>query len=159
MLQSLLEDRFKLKAHRETRDLPEYELAIAKGEPKLTPSHSDEPMAVTVEEKRFTQSAGTCGISRWLEGSRLICHAAPMEKIAAALIGPLQAPVVDRTGLTGTYDTNVLFIPDNRKLDADTESGPSLAAALPEELGLKLEKGKGPVEVLVIDHLEKPSPN
>jgi uncharacterized protein (TIGR03435 family) len=159
MFQSLLEDRFKLKVHRETRDIPEYELAVAKGKPKLTPSRSDEPMAVTIEEKRFTQSAGTCGISSWREGLHLICHAAPIEKIVAALSGSLQAPVVDRTGLTGTYDLNVLFIPEDRRLNADTESGPSLDAALQAELGLKLEKGKGPVEVLVIDHMEKPSPN
>ena len=159
MFQSLMEDRFKLKAHRETRDMPEYELAIAKDKSKLVPSHGDEPMTVTIEEKRITQPPGTCTTSMWREGSHLICHAAPMEKIIAQVSGSTQTPVVDRTGLTGTYDLNVLYVPDDRRLNAETESGPSLAAALQEELGLKLEKGKGPVEVLVIDHLEKPSPN
>jgi uncharacterized protein (TIGR03435 family) len=71
----------------------------------------------------------------------------------------LTAPVVDRTGLTGTYDVNVRYIPDSRKLDPDVPPGPTFEQALQEELGLKLEKGKGKVEVLVIDHLEKPSEN
>jgi uncharacterized protein (TIGR03435 family) len=158
MFQSLLEDRFKLKVHRETRDIPEYELVIAKGKPRLTPS-SDKPMKVTIEGRTFTQGPGTCGASLWREGSHIVCHAATMEKIAAEVGGLLHAPLVDRTGLTGTYDLNVRYVPDDRKLDADLEPGPTLAQALQEELGLRLERGKGPVEVIVIDHMEKASEN
>jgi uncharacterized protein (TIGR03435 family) len=158
MFQSLLADRFQLRLHRETRELPEYELTPGKGQPRMTPS-SEAPMTVTIEDRRFTQRPGTCGISLWLEGSHLVCHAAPLEKIVAQVIGQLGAPVVDRTGLTGAYDLNVHFIPDRQKLDADAPPGPSLGDALQEELGLKLVKGKGPVEVLVIDHMEKPSEN
>jgi uncharacterized protein (TIGR03435 family) len=158
MFQSLLEERFKLKVHRETRDIPEYELVIAKGKPRLTPS-SDTPMKVTIEERTFTQSPGTCGTSMWHEGFHIVCHGATMERIVAAISGDLSAPVADRTGLTGTYDLNVRYIPEERKLDAEAEPGPSLTDAVQAELGLKLEKGKGPVEVIVIDHIEKPSEN
>ena len=158
MFQSLLEERFKLKVHRETRELPEYELAIGKGKPRITPSGGG-PMTVTIEGKHWTPGAGTCSTTSWRDGARIVCHAANMAKIAEELSGLLGAPVADRTGLTGTYDLNVRYVPDNRTLDADMEPGPSLVDAVQQELGLKLEKGKGPVDVIVIDHIEKPSPN
>ena len=71
----------------------------------------------------------------------------------------LKAPVVDRTGLAKRYDLHVRFVPDERKLDANMEPGPSLTQALQEELGLTLQAGKTPVEVIVIDHIERPSEN
>jgi len=161
MFQSLLVDRFQLQVHRETKEIAEYQLIIAKGKPKLQPS-SESPMTVTIDGspgKPIIQPPGTCSISLWREGSHLVCHAATIDKIVSSLSGQLRAPVVDRTGLTGTYDLNTRYIPDDRRLDADAEPGPSLAQALEDELGLKLEKGKGPIEVIVIDHIEKPSEN
>lgn len=158
MFQSMLEDRFKLKVHRETRELPEYQLTIAKGKPKLAPP-KDGPMTVTIEGKTFTQREGTCGTSFWQEGARTTCHAASMSTIVNQFSGTLAAPVADQTGLTGTYDVNFLYIPDDRQLKADAPPGPTLLEAVQSELGLKLEKGKGPIEVLVIDHIEKPSEN
>jgi uncharacterized protein (TIGR03435 family) len=82
-----------------------------------------------------------------------------MEQLVSSLTGQLRVPIVDGTGLTGTYDAHLQFLPDERKLDADAPPVASLADALREELGLRLEKGKAPVEVLVIDHIEKPSEN
>lgn len=158
MFQSLLEDRFKLKVHRETRYVPKYELTVAKGKPKLRPSREG-PMTLTIEGTSFTQRAGTCGSSGWLEGRHTVCHAADMATIAGHFSGLLGTPVADQTGLTGAYDVSFLYIPDDRQLQPDAPPGPSLAEAIKEELGLKLEKGKGPVEVIVIDHLEKPSDN
>ena len=116
-------------------------------------------MTLTIEGKSFTQRAGTCGSSSWLEGSHTVCHAADMATIANHFSTLLGAPVADKTGLTGTYDVNFLYIPDDRQLKSDAPPGPSLAEAIQEELGLKLKKGKGPVEVFVIDHMEKPSEN
>jgi uncharacterized protein (TIGR03435 family) len=158
MFQSLLEDRFKLKVHREMRDIPEYILTIAKGKVKLG-APREGPMTVTIEGKSFPVRVGACSTTMWVEGAHLICHAAAMDKIVAELSGTLQSPVADHTGLTATYDLNVLYLPDNRQLDPDAPPSPPLPQAIQEELGLKLEKGKGPVEVLVIDHIEKPSPN
>ena len=159
MFQSLLEDRFKLKVHRETRELPEYELTVAKGNAKLKPASGDEPMKVEIEGRHLTWPKGNCASTAWLEGAHLICHAASIDQIVGVIRGEMGAPVVDRTGLTGLYDLNLLYLSDRQKPRDDGDAVPLLPAALQAELGLKLEKGKGPVEVLVIDHLEKPSGN
>ena len=158
MFQSLLEHRFKLEIHRETRDLPLYELTIAKGKSRLTPS-SDAQMSLTVEGKHWNQQQGTCGVSMWLEGAHLVCHAASMDKILPYIIAELHAPLVDRTGLTGTYDLNVRYVPDGATMRVDTEAGPSFLQAFPDDTGIKLEKGKGPVEVMTIDRMGRPSEN
>jgi uncharacterized protein (TIGR03435 family) len=79
-----------------------------------------------------------------------------MDKLTELLSNNLKAPVVDRTGLKGTYDVHFHFDP---RLSPDIEPGPSLAQAIHEELGLTLQKSSGPVEVIVIDHMEKPSEN
>jgi uncharacterized protein (TIGR03435 family) len=136
MFQSLLEDRFKLKVHRETRDIPEYQLTIAKGKPKLTPS-KEGSMTLTIERRSLTQPAGKCGTSLWLEGSHIVCHAADMATIASQFSGLLAAAVADQTSLTGTYDMNLLYVPDDRQLKPDAPPGPSLAEAIQGELGLK----------------------
>ena len=158
MVQSLLADRFDLKLHRETRELPEYVVTIAKGGPKLTPA-SEQPMEVRIEGRHFSLPKSTCMGSAWREGNHITCHAATIEQILAQTGGELKAPVADRTGLTGTYDVDVLYMPDFRRMQADTEPeaaiGPSLPEAFQEQLGLKVEKGKGPVEVIVVDHFEK----
>jgi len=160
MFQTLLADRFKLKVRRDRKEMRVYELRIAKGKPKLQPS-SEGPTKLTIEGKTFIQPPATCGISSWLEGLHLVCHAATMDKIVSSLSGQLRAPVVDRTGLTGIYDLNIRFVSDDRRPDADADTGtaPYLEQAVEEELGLKLETVKGALEVIVIDKLEKPSEN
>ena len=89
----------------------------------------------------------------------MICHAAGMETITSQLSGLLQSPVTNHTALSGKYDLDLLYLPDNRKLEADAPPVPLLVDAVQESLGLKLEKVNGSVDVLVIDHLEKPSAN
>ena len=163
MAQALLASRFQLKLHRETRELPVYDVTIAKGGPKLRAS-TDQPFEVTIEGKHLKPAVGTCTGTGWTEGNHLTCHAATLDQVLSAAGGELAAPVTNHTGLTGTYDMDVVFMPANRKAKADHDSaeaiGPSLAQALQEQLGLKMEKGKGPVVVLVIDHFEKvPSEN
>ena len=159
MFQSLLEDRFKVKLHRETRELPNFELVLDKGKLKLRPSSSEEPMKVTIEEKAFTQKAGVCSNTLWREGAHLVCHAATIATIADSVHSQMRGPVVDRTALTGAYNLNMLYLPEARRLDSTAEPVPSFEQALQDELGLKLQRGKGSVEVLVIDHMEKPSNN
>jgi len=158
MFQSMLEDRFKLKVHHETRSVPAYDLVIAKSKSKLTPARTAD-ITVTIEGKTFTTRPGNCGTTMWDEGAHLICHAAALDALVSSLSSALQAPVIDRTGLTGTYDLNVLYLPEGRKLDLNAPPSPTLPEALQEELGLKLEKTKRDVDVLVIDHIEKPSEN
>jgi len=162
MMQSLLEDRFKLKVHREMREIPEFELVIAKGKPKLTPSEGKEPLNVTIENRTLHIPAGRCSTSLWRDGAHTVCHSASFEEITRSVSSSKRAPVVDKTGITGTYDIHFHFVPQEAKAgvyDTPEEPGPRIEQSIQEELGLKLDKTKGPVEVLVIDHLEKPAGN
>ena len=139
MLQSLLEDRFKLAFHRETREQQIYELVSAKGGAKLTLAKAD-------ESPGFEMLPG-----------RIHSMAVPLEYLAGSLSYAMGRTVIDKTGLTGKYSYTVAYTPDDAP-PADT-NGPSLFTALQEQLGLKLEPSKGPVEMLVIDHAEKPDAN
>jgi uncharacterized protein (TIGR03435 family) len=139
MFQSLLEDRFKLALHRETREEPIYELVPAKGGVKLTLAKAD-------ESPGFEMPPG-----------RIHSMAVPLEYLAGNLPYVVGRTVIDKTGLTGKYSYTVTYTPDDAP-PADT-NGPSLFTALQEQLGLKLESSKGPVEMLVIDHVEKPDAN
>ena len=161
MFQSLLADRFKLRTHRETRDLPEYEVVMAKDKAKLTPASAEERMKVDFEGRRFTWPKGDCGVTLWTEGSRLICHAATIDKIVASIGNEKRGPIVDHTGLSGTYDVNLLFTSEHSKprTDDGPPAAPLLEEALRSELGLKVQRTKGPVEVVVIDRAEKPTVN
>jgi uncharacterized protein (TIGR03435 family) len=160
MVQSLLADRFKFKVRRETKVIPQYEVVVHKDKAKLQRAPAGErPMELTVEGRRLSQPPGTCGISLWHEGARWTCRAVGIDKIVSTVGSELKSPVVDRTGLTGIYDVNVLYIPENRRSDPNAPAGLSFEQALQQELGLRYQKGSGQVEVLVIEHLEKPSEN
>jgi uncharacterized protein (TIGR03435 family) len=153
MFQSLLEDRFRLKVHYETRDLPTYSLVIARNGSKLKAA---DPESKIGTEGRFI-GGGRGGIAGFNDGLHLMGKGVTMQQLANALGGFLRAPVKDGTGLTGTFDYNVAFARDDNS--TELSSLPSLTTAIQQELGLKLEAGRGPVEVLVIDHVEKPSAN
>ena len=140
MMQSMLADRFKLEFHRETRILREYALVIARGGPRLgKPSEGD--------HKGVATSQNTNQITGW---------GMPISKLVEMLIGAVGAPVIDRTGLSGRYDFDLKFASFEAPGD---DTLPSIFAVLQEQLGLKLEAIKGPVEVLVIDRAEKPTEN
>jgi uncharacterized protein (TIGR03435 family) len=157
MFQSLLEDRFKLKFHHETREMEVYKLVVAKNGSKLNPA-TKEDYKTTIEGRSITARKGTVGISLWKEGAHLIGNNVTMAQLAYSLIGQLDGPVVDATGIEGTFDFDVLFAPANWPPDSEFNP-PFLPAALKTNLGLSIEKGKAQVDVLVIDHLEKPAPN
>jgi uncharacterized protein (TIGR03435 family) len=136
LLTALLADRFKLVAHHETKEMRTYELVAAKSGSKLHES--------TGPRTFFTARPAL------ISGTRV-----SMRELAAAISGLLDRPAVDHTGLLGVYDVKVDWTPDT----ASGDIGVSLFTALTEQLGLKLEPTKGPVEVLVIDHVEKPTPD
>ena len=147
MFQTLLEDRFKLKVHREIRELPTYDLVIAKNGPTLKTSSPDRK--VVAENRRVDAEPGV---------SHLVGRGTSMEQLVSALSGRLDTPVRNLTGLTGgAFDYNVPYARDGN-LSVAT-SAPNLTTAIEEELGLKLKRSKGPVEVLVVDHVERPSQN
>jgi uncharacterized protein (TIGR03435 family) len=162
MLQSLLAERFKLALHRETRETSGYKLVVAKSGPRLKEARADE------ERKGLWQ----------LGGGPLTGQAASMQRLAQALAGRLGRPVSDGTGLTGAYDFTLTWTPDESEqgrlqspfatlppeiaaqLSRNRDpNGPSLFTAIREQLGLRLEPQKEPVQVMVIDHAEQPLPN
>jgi uncharacterized protein (TIGR03435 family) len=138
MVQALLADRFRLTLHQETRTLPAYDLVVAKGGSKLQPSQSN---------------GKSIGIGRTYfngQGLTMTLIADELSKIAGRI-------VVDKTNLTDRYDLKLQWAPDDAP--ATDNSAPSLFTAIQEQLGLKLEPAKEPVPVLVIDHIEPPTPN
>ncbi len=160
-LQTLLRDRFHLAVHRETKELPVYELTGAKGGPKLqTPNcvHR-EPGDLTIAPGKY------CGlIGGSMTSGRLQASGATMAFLADSLSGVLTRTVIDKSGIAGEFDFQLTFTsyrPAVRPADgaAAADPGPDIFTALQEQLGLKLESAKGPVEVLVIDRVEKPSEN
>ena len=147
MLQAFLVDRFKLVFHREARTRPIYALVVAPGglKVKSTDPKDDKPRA-----------PGSLGCPANDRGCHIIAMgSAPMPRIADALASNVGRPVVDRTGLSGTYYFDVKYAGDN----APDSPLPSLVGALKEQFGLELKADTGPVDVLVIDRAEKPTPN
>jgi len=159
MLQGLLAERFKLALHHETKEMPTLELAVAKNGPKLKASPVDpntpEP---GMQPPSRAASPPPGALSR---GVTLRNPAETMEQLAANLSGFFGRPVTDGTGLKGRYDILVTCqaidpgAPEALDTPQVSESGPTLAEALQEQLGLKLSPKKGPVDVLVVDHIEK----
>jgi uncharacterized protein (TIGR03435 family) len=167
MLQTLLEDRFKLKIHHETREVPAYALTVAKGGLKLHPFQ--EGSCVPRDFARFFEHfppqpfpelpAGQkyCG-GGTTEQSGIV----KLEAIGMSIDGfilyslpPFDRPVVNKTGVAGLFDFHLEFAPD----EPTEVAGPSLFTALERQLGLKLEPAKAPGDFLVVDHVERPSSN
>ncbi len=147
MIQGLLTDRLQLKVRRELKDLPEYTLVVDRKGTKLRESGAEQ---FSMNVRRGTGRV-EIAVSR---GS--------MAQFAATLSAQVSRPVQDATGLKGVYDFKLEFAPES--LDASASSGssefPSVFTAVQEQLGLRLlEQKRGPVEVLIIDHVERPSEN
>jgi uncharacterized protein (TIGR03435 family) len=146
MLQTLLADRFQVKVHREKKESPVYALVVGKSGHKLKQSAGE----------GFSYTVG--GRARTLE---MTFSKATMEQLALQLSssGGMGRVVLDKTALTGTYDFKLNWIPgDDTALTPDSDAA-SIFTAIQEQLGLRLEPQKAPVEILVIDHAEKPSAN
>jgi uncharacterized protein (TIGR03435 family) len=173
MLRSLLEDRFKLAAHRETRAMPIFELVVAKpGQlgPGLRKTDLDCD-ALFASGRPPVPAAprqpGEPPPCRLIGGpARTIAAGVTMQQLAANLSNHLGRFVVDRTGLTDRYDFNLAWTPDRLPpgppppgIPPIDPNGPPLVTALQEQLGLRVEPARGPVEVLVIDSVERPTPN
>jgi uncharacterized protein (TIGR03435 family) len=161
MILQILADRFKLTYHRETRMLPEYSLVIAKGGSKLQ------------EFKPGDDASGQLKHAGQMKMSNGVISASgvPLEPLARLLSDRVGRPVVDKTGLTGNYDFTLQWADDHHDgpahgPDAAAPSselseiaGPSIFTAVEEQLGLKLQSEKGPVQVLILDHIEAPTQN
>jgi uncharacterized protein (TIGR03435 family) len=147
MLQTLLADRFGLQVHREMKEMQVYALVVGKGGPRLKESAPD---------ANIVGNHGVHGRNQTITASKY-----SMEMLADDLVGfyAVDRPVVDETELTGAYDFKFEATPEFR-INADAEFGDiSVFTAVQEQLGLKLESQKAPIEILVVDRLNKPTPN
>ena len=152
MFQSLLADRFKLVLHHDTKELPVYALVIGKNGIKFKESTGD------AQQRRIMMGRG-----------RINGEAMSMDMLVNQLGNQLGRTVIDKTGLKGPYQINLEWTPEQAQSiggpdgggegRASSDTGPTIFTALQEQLGLKLESQKGPVDILVIDKIEKPSEN
>jgi uncharacterized protein (TIGR03435 family) len=166
MLRHLLAERFRVSLHHETRDLPVYELTVGTRGPKgLRASVEDpSPLPVTPEPSQSAKN----GLPQLAPGrpsipitsqegvAHLTVRTQTFAAFAKFLTNQLRVPVVDKTGLTGAYDFILDFTPEVQGASVPSQdNGPSIYAALEEQLGLRLEQKKAPVDVLVVDHADK----
>lgn len=161
MLQALLADRFKLKTHWETREVPTYNLVVLKSGPKLPVSKGEPPSPEQIKKwggrpipPLYQQGDSEVGFD-------FIANGCSMNDITDMLSVQFGHPVADKTGLSGKYDF-ILRYHGTQLSDRDADDMdplPTLDVAIRDQLGLKLEPAKGAVQILVIDHIEKPSEN
>ena len=184
MLQTLLEERFKVKVHKEARDSSVYILTVAKGGPKLQPTKegSCTPMDLNNIQPPARPKPGEpmpryCGmggergsVGLWVAD----WYGVSMAELAGRMLTSyVDRPVVDQTGLAERFDVHIEFVPErtsgpvilNGVVTPDLPApsvdptGPSIFSALEKQLGLKLSPGKAPLDVIIVDHAEKPSAN
>lgn len=166
MVKGLLSERFQLAVHRESREVPVYELIPAKSGARLQ----------LAKDNGSPRGSGRVGflVPGWIQGTNVA-----MPGFVQALSELVDRPIVDKTGFTGAFDFKLTFTPDSvsaappdgacppgfarireqRRLKPEIESCPSIFTAVQEQLGLKLDAKKDAVEVLVVDHVERPSAN
>ncbi|HTZ74915.1 MAG TPA: TIGR03435 family protein [Candidatus Aquilonibacter sp.] len=175
MLQALLEDRFGLRIHREAREVAVYELTVAKGGPKLKPfkkgscvpmdflSLSKQEIAALSPDVNYCRNQGT-----FQDGIITVdSHAMSLDDFCQrTLRDAVDRPIVNKTEISGLFDFHLEYVPDGnsplfRHSDSDpiAVAGPSIFTALQEQLGLKLQSARAAGELLVIDRVNKPSPN
>jgi uncharacterized protein (TIGR03435 family) len=171
---AFLKDRCQFSAHRDVRQLPVFELVIAKGGPKLKEASPDELIPQPASASGAQGGRGWHGTGVGYRRGSLDGQAATMAVFVGVLSMYVGRPVIDKTGLAGHYDFTLQFTPDEMASAVSGASpeggdgqppltpgayGASIFSALQEQLGLRLDSTKGPVEVIVIDHVEKPSGN
>jgi uncharacterized protein (TIGR03435 family) len=151
MLQALLEDRFGLSFHRETKEGAVYALSVAKGGVRMP----------RTEEDSCTPSCGTETRKRNGQTLTVSVHGISLAGLSDGLLTELAGrPVIDKTGVSGLFDLHLEFTPDDKDSSGtDGAAAPSIFTALQEQLGLRLEPARGPVELFVIDHVERPGEN
>jgi len=173
MLRALLEDRFRLKIHRETHEGHVYFLTVANGGLKVPRFVEGSCTPVTSPRIPLKDGEAYCNsqISARSPASVEV-QGATLDDLAKLLLVVLEQPVINKTGIAGRFNIRVTFSREGTRLsglspaqpgasraESDPTATPSIFTAFPEQLGLKLVSGKGPVERLVIDHIERPSEN
>jgi uncharacterized protein (TIGR03435 family) len=178
MWKGLLADRFKLAVHTETRDQPIYALVMARSDRRFGPQFHQSSVdcngarPTTPQPPQPPNGRPICGVRNFF--GNISAGAVTMERFTQLLVSPVGRPVFDRTGLTGRFDFDLLYHPGPDEfpgvnvaalgaaaarggLSLPPDDSPSIFTAVEEQLGLKLESTRGPVDVLVIDHVEHPT--
>jgi uncharacterized protein (TIGR03435 family) len=174
LMRALLEERFKLKVHRQAKEVPVYAMTVAESGVRMTPWQPGSCTPMEPGTLAGTRPENPCRVLIRQRGPNLALEGkgATLAEIAKLLFLLVDHPVVDRTGLSGRFDIDVEFAPEQRPAafrPPDEPSGPAPPAEEPtapriftafvKQLGLKLEAGNGPRESLLIDHVERPSRN
>jgi uncharacterized protein (TIGR03435 family) len=160
MLRSLLEQRFALKVHTELRQLPVYALVLSRKDGRLGPNLSRTNVDCRIPQRETASPRRIpCGM-RFAFGT-FSAGSITMEQVSRMLSGATQQIVLDQTGLIDRFDVELRWVADLGApgSGAPVSDAPSIFAAVEEQLGLKLESTKAPVSVVVIDHVERPTPN
>jgi uncharacterized protein (TIGR03435 family) len=165
LLRSLLQDRFSFQSHTESRELPTYDLLLTRADRRPGPKMSKATLDCGTRTTATPPPTGAngeplCEISSG--PGRLTVRGYSMARFAQTLTPFVQRPVIDKTDLTGGWNLDVLYTPDqpvalNGAIVPPNPDAPSLFTAVQEQLGLKLEASRGPVDVLVVDRIEKPT--
>jgi uncharacterized protein (TIGR03435 family) len=176
MLQSMLADRFKLAVHHETREMPKYDLVVAKGGPRLPPPMEESPQGSVPPDPGSQPKRSGDGYPILPPGVRSMAIGAGkarmfnpkmgLDQLASMLGGQLGKPVTNATGLEGSYAISLYWVVASvgraptgavgaGATVAQEPDGPMIEQAIQQQLGLKLEARKGPVDFIVVDHLEK----
>jgi bla regulator protein BlaR1 len=172
MLQSLLAERFQLAINSDTREMPVYALVVGKNGPKFKAANESDPNFIDLSGRPIPQGGGRPRITIVRRG-RLTAQGLNMAAFADNLANFLGRTVLDKTSLAGMYDLKLEWKPDENQVamfgamgvpegfgaPPPDWDGPSLFSALEEQLGLKLESQKGPVDIFTIVHVERPSAN
>lgn len=184
MLQALLADRLNLKFHMDKKELPIFSLVVGKNGAKLQEAKADNDYANGLKGPNGTPGgAGTMRMSFGGDGTTMTAQGVPITTLCNALSQSVGRQVIDKTSLTGKYDFTLTWMPDSvfqgpnglpggggaiaggpgggagPAPAAPSSNAPALLDAVQQQLGLKLESGKGPADIVVIDHIEKPSQN
>ena len=155
MLRKVLMDRFRLATHRETREFQGYAMVVARNGAKIesaAASGEEHRMPPYLKGKDSASFEGGLFVSKEGLASAITGRGVSLSQLADTLSETLSTFVLDRTGMSGKYYFGFKFLKDVGPADVET---PTLFLALQEELGLKLDKQKGPYEALVVDHMEK----
>jgi uncharacterized protein (TIGR03435 family) len=177
-IRNLLKDRFKLVTHQETRELPIYNLVLARSDGRLGPALKESSAECQTAAKEYfvavrggaPAQAPPAAIAKCVSSQpgigKLGFNGQSISSLVTVLPQFVERKVIDRTGLTGLYDLTLKWTPEaipsllglpQDPLPPGDPDVPNIFTALQEQLGLKLEAGRGPVEVIVIDRLEKPT--
>ena len=172
MLRSLLEDRFKLKLHKETRQLPVYTLTVSASGLELRRSKVADcpPFRLGRRELEPGERPADCSgvevgpnlqLNQTLDVAGMRIDGGPpnVETLMSVLSREVDRMIINKTGLNGLFDIRLEWNRQATREHTDEQNSPSIFTAVERQLGLKLEPGTGPVEVLVIDHAERPSQN